>query len=570
MAKEKVQGAIDKINSTQQAIIKPLSGLDKSTQQFRNKRGSIISSAKSNIFEFPVFISSSVPMEYATATNSLLEQMYASYLQMAISVMPVVDHTLVKSGLQFANLKSDTGRYIECADDTEWQVEACHNEIITEDCHYEFKMLTDITDSDMSAIMEYVNHQPLSEFDHFFMEKYVPNKSNLPKEDKNKNKYGGVPTGMTSKEARERDEKIDAIPNGLDDKKSKTNKSAKTTKKGKDDQADEERIRAVEEHNEASKRLNDIANKLIKLDDKIKNADAKEKEQLKKDKEQLEKDREQLKKELDLLKKENALDQREGKNQLPENQVRNAGVHAPKVLEEKNIDRLNTLKPLLMETELNVASDDGHLSKVNYIVGVKTFCRLIDANTIPEVAEYPLKEMNKVVRKAKWRAGELKFFSDIVFRIKQKKQTAVDARNPKRKWYRRLYELAHMKGDAATTDIVKGNSVLASFTFDKMGKPRSAYGVIPDCTMVISKTDVDICKMQTNIDLLDGPTATKFCNELFLIGLVVIDTDQESIKVLLPDLHSDFDVHSLGSVNRQMALLDKTSVQRKEVGKFLR
>ena len=178
--------------------------------------------------------------------------------------------------------------------------------------------------------------------------------------------------------------------------------------------------------------------------------------------------------------------------------------------------------------------------------------------------------MNKVVRKAKWRAGELKFFSDIVFRIKQKKQTAVDARNPKRKWYRRLYELAHMKGDAATTDIVKGNSVLASFTLDKMGKPRSAYGVIPNCTMVISKTDVDICKMQTNIDLLDGATATKFCNELFLIGLVVIDTDQESIKVLLPDLHSDFDVHSLGSVNRQMALLDKTSVQRKEVGKFLR
>jgi hypothetical protein len=223
-----------------------------------------------------------------------------------------------------------------------------------------------------------------------------------------------------------------------------------------------------------------------------------------------------------------------------------------------------------MTVDMNVISTDGHLSPVQYVVGAKTHCRVIDADTIPEVAEYPLKEMNKVVRKAKWRAGELKFFSDIVFRIKQKKQTAVDSRNPKRKWYRRLYELAHMKGDAPTTDIVKGNSVIASFIMDKLGRPRSARGVIPNCTLVISEMDVDICKMKTDIDLLDGKTAAKLCDELFLMGIVVIDTDQESIKLLLPDISSEYDVHSLASVNRQIAQLDINGQKGKEFAKFMK
>ena len=56
----------------------------------RAGKRSIIGMAAKNTFEFPVFVSKSVPLDYATATNSLLEQIYASYLQMAISLTPVI------------------------------------------------------------------------------------------------------------------------------------------------------------------------------------------------------------------------------------------------------------------------------------------------------------------------------------------------------------------------------------------------------------------------------------------------------------------------------------------------
>ena len=60
--------------------------VDVATQKFQPgaRRGSIIKAAQNNLFEFPVFISNTIPMDYATATNSLLEQIYAAYLQMAI------------------------------------------------------------------------------------------------------------------------------------------------------------------------------------------------------------------------------------------------------------------------------------------------------------------------------------------------------------------------------------------------------------------------------------------------------------------------------------------------------
>lgn len=474
MPTEKLDKGINTINTTGSNISTQLGRLDVASSEFRNKRGSIIASAKSNIFEFPVFMSSSIPIEYATATNALLEQVYASYLQMAISVNPVVDHKLANS-VPFSGLKSDTTKYLEYTD-TMYQHDACHASYNTDECIVEFNMI--VCDNPTSEVLlEHVNHQPLSEFDHFF------NEANDP----------------------------------------------------------------LKKYRDKHKKAEDNAKKVGELADKAKA------------------DYEDAKDEADKAKKYYSKFGENNSGDL----ANKSRVKAPSVLKASDMDKLNTMKPILMQVDLNIKSDDGKLSPVQYIVGVKTFTRIIDADTIPEVAEYPLKEMNSVMRKAKWRAGELKFFSDIVFRIKQKKQTAVDSKDPKRKWYRRLYELAHMKGDAPTVSVVNGKSVIGSFVLDKLGKAKSAHGVIPNASIVVSKADVDICKMKTGIDLLNGKTAAKLCNELFLISFVVIDVESETIKVLLPDLHDEFDVHSLSSVNRQLATLDTDAKANKEFNRML-
>jgi hypothetical protein len=215
---------------------------------------------------------------------------------------------------------------------------------------------------------------------------------------------------------------------------------------------------------------------------------------------------------------------------------------APQFIDENKIKKLNSLKPLMMVVNMHIMAKDGHVSHpMEYVVGVRTHCRLVKSSILPEVVEYPTKEMNKIARKAKWRAGELKFFRDIVFHIKEKKQTAIDSRDPNRKWYRRLYELAHMKGDGNVSKKISGSGY--------------THGLIPNATIVISKADVDNIEEATGIDVLKPSVARGLCESLFLMNFVVIDIDAESIKILSPDMNNDFDVQSLDSVNKQIAEL---------------
>lgn len=507
--------------------------LEKSTEKFRKgAKGakSVVKAAKGNIFEFPVFISSSVPLDYATATTSLLEQVFASYLQMAISANPVITAKSAKNGTQFAHLKSDTNKYLECVDTT-YQQDACHNRIelgyrMEEGKFIEFSLIS-VDDGEARMINEQCDYQPLSEFDHFFTE---------------------ATTKKDSKEMKE----LKAKELGLDKKKREI-ESREAALKNKERVADK---RHETELNTLQQKYDDLEEKYNKATDDAAKA-------------QYEKEMEKLQLEIGKLKKDSENYDLEKK--LSQGVDINKGrISAPQFMDETKIQKLNTMKPLMMTVDMNVEGKDGRIVQgVEYVVGVKCHNRLVDSSVLPEVVEYPLKEMNKITRKAKWRAGELKFFKDILFKIPQKKQTAIDSRDPKRKWYRRLYELAHIKGDAPAKAIINGDSVVKAFFKDKLGKYGDTNGVIPNVALVMSKADVDIIKRETKIDMLKGSSAAKFCKELFMIGIVVIDNDAESIKVLLPDLHNDYEVHSLGSVNKQLSLLDTSGTKTRDMFKLL-
>lgn len=521
-----------------------VNALDKSTSKFRKgMKGakSVVSAAKGNIFEFPVFVSSSVPLDYATATTSLLEQVYASYLQMAISANPVISAKSATNGSQFAHLKSDTNKYLECVD-TSYQADACHNRIglgytMNGDGKFIEFSLINIDDGEARVINEQCDYQPLSEFDHFFTEASNPKDypeamKELAKERRRNEALAGKVADVTKlkyansaleKNAAESAEKLKNLEKKYEELEKKYEKATDDAAKAKDEREQQKAEREAESH---KKEMEKIQLEIDKLRD---NAD--------------------ISRNVDINK---------------------GRISAPQLMDETKIQKLNTMKPLMMTVDLNVEGKDGRIVQgVEYIVGVKTHNRLVDASTLPEVVEYPLKEMNKITRKAKWRAGELKFFKDILFKIPQKKQTAIDSRDPKRKWYRRLYELAHVKGDAPAKAIINGDSVVKAFFKDKLGKYGDTNGVIPNAALVISKADVDIIKRETKIDMLKGSAAAKFCKELFMIAIVVIDNDAESIKILMPDLHSDYEVHSLGSVNKQLSLLDTSGTKTRDMFKLL-
>ena len=585
-------------------------GVYDASAPYRAHSKSIIAAAKGNLFEFPVFISSSVQLDYATATSSLLEQVYASYLQSALSLNPVVDESLVRNKTPFAKFQSDTNRYVEYTD-MDYAHDAVHNEIVMENGDsLEFSIMS-IEDADGRVIVEQYNKRPLSEFDHFFQEALQDDKDSmngitaaylrnlksqynkLAAESKKKddeiiqlttqlNAYGDLDKSRTDFEndkhdfeekRKEVEENLKARKEALDSLKSDINDAEKELMHRQATQKETEQLRDLKHAIVKEIDNYNVAEKNYKLaSDKFNYQQSKD---ARDEAAQAKRDELERKKFRHTQVRERTLDKQHEKERKEDVEFRERehrfkyAVKAPEVLDESKLKKLNTMKPLMMNVSFNVQDKNGTISApINYVVGVKTFNRVIDADTLPDVAEYPLKEMNKVARKAKWRAGELKFFRDIVFKVKQKKQTAVDSRDPKRKWYRRLYELAHMAGDAPTKAAIKGKNITWSVVKSQI-EDDFDFGVIPNASLVISAGDVVNVKAKTGIDLLNGRTATKLCKELFLISMVVIDTDAESIKILLPDNHDDYEVHSLASVNKQLAELSTAGSKTRDIFKLL-
>lgn len=676
----------------------------KSAGQIKKSSKSIVKAAKGNIFEFPVFVANSVPLDYATATVSLLEQVYASYLQMAISINPIIDDKTAREGSQFDHLKSDTSKYLECVDPTDmpYAFDACHSVYTENGIVAEFN-LVNIEDATARIINEAMDHEPLSEFDHFFSETYSGDgagffegctwiqeasgqggsanqqsellnrvfdqinnasdtfagtdidglkKSNsvttqdaahtdsrhdiLRDKDgnpilRNDNKPIYTNTSKTT-DAREQtritdltDEQVknavwegtnavlQAIQTTMKNEdmqmrmdpekgfeftdangntfkvpineilaKSEARKGLADAEKAEFDNAVKETMTAIE----AMYKLNSTANlekTRAKLDEELKMLKNEAEWQVDDHKRQIEKDTADIfnkmasgSKALSDIKKNEREDQwaKEDRELDRMKKLNDARMKTPQMLDETKIQKLNTMKPLMMSVDLNVVDENGSLSRpVSYVIGVKCHTRLIESNILPEVAAYPLKEMNNKLRKIKWRSGELKFGKDLLWKIGSKKQTAVDSHDKKRKWYRRLYELSHMSGDGlAAASVKNGKSPWANWWQDKLtgGHNKNVgHGLIPNATIVMSKSDVDNIKREKDIDLLSGSKAAKFCKELFLIGLVVIDDDAESVKVLLPDLHEDYDVMSIAAVKKQLAQLDTAGNKTRDIMKLL-
>lgn len=483
--------------------------LDAGTELYKKfragKNSSIVQNAKNNIFEFPVFVSSSVPFTYATATATLLEQMYASFVQMTLSQQPIVNaKDISKTG--GAN---DPFRYLRSLDvnsflneyDTEFQKDSIHSFIINEQTQtgYEFNVLA-YPDNDASVILEAVENMNTDPYAHFFQEAAKP----APK-DKDDRPLKKLPDDKLG-------ELLELTPDSPE---------VNYEKKMRDKEAIKDRREAAKEQRE-----------------------------------QDEADTNRLKLQMDMDK-----------------EMRST---PPKMIKEGEINKLNTMKPLMMEAHFGAytttpTGDIDGIENVTMIIGVRSYCRLVNAEDLPDMARYS-DSKNVLMKHAKYRAGEIKYWRDFKFDIKGKQNDVYEnLKTPEKKWYKRLYQMAHMRDDAIAPLVARKGIRGALQRIDS----QAANGMIPNCSLVLSQADVDYIKAVTSqnggkaINILNPSTAKKLCSDMFLISIVVIDPDQESVKMMIPDLNGDWEVQSLDTINRQIATMNAAGIKSNEIFKMI-
>lgn len=530
--KEQLEKDLEKFNNTYGK------GLTVGRELYTKLKGgpaqSIASRAAKNIFEFPVFVSKSVPLNYATATCSLLEQMYASFLQMTISLAPIVDMEAINSGNPFSGLKTASiNAFLECGD-WEFSQEACYNRIQSENGTFEFS-LVQYNDDTAHAILESVENMNLDHYTHFFSEAKLDDGKGKGK-DKNK---GSKPP----KEAKP--------SNGLKDAKALDDLGYRT-----------EDIKDANGNVVAQRRT-------TRQDRQERRDQASFEDSIGYDPETgtTRKDRQEQRDEL-----ASQMNFQKTKNDFARTRVeslKQAEMQAPVMLRDQDVTKINTMKPLLMNAQMGFVEKNNSgeaigIQKMNYVVGVKTFVRLIDPKLMPEVVKFPDKN-NMLLKKAKYRAGELKYWRDFKFDIKGKKQAAYDiGMTPEKKWYHRLYQMAHLRDDALAPMVAAGGLKGLTKRWN-----TAKTGMIPNCSIVITQEDVNYIKSETGKDLMKPGTAASLCREMFLISFVVIDIDQEAVKILIPDMHKDFEVQSLDAINKQLSVLNTSGVKTNEIFKHL-
>lgn len=502
-------------------------GVELFTKFKAGKNSSIVANAKNNIFEFPVFVSSSVPFTYATATATLLEQMYASFVQMTLSQQPIVNaKDISKTGGE-----NDPFRYLRSLDvnsflneyDTEFQKDSIHNFIINEQTQmgYEFSVLT-YPDNDASAILEAVENMNTDPYAHFFQEASKP---------------------KPPKPAPAPDPKPD--PKVKEDGPLKKMPDDRPLKKMPD-----EKFADLYELSPDSPEVN--YEKKMRDKEAIKDR----REAAKEKREQDEADTNRVKLQMDMDK---------AMRSTP-----------PKMIKEGEINKLNTMKPLMMEAHFGAytTTPEGDVSgveNVTMVIGVRSYCRLVNAEELPDMAKYA-DSKNVLMKHAKYRAGEIKYWRDFKFDVKGKQNDVYEnLKTPEKKWYKRLYQMAHMRDDAIAPLVARKGIRGALRDIDS----KANNGMIPNCSLVLSQADVDYIKAVTSqnggkaINLLNPSTAKKLCSDMFLIAIVVIDADQESVKIMIPDLNADWEVQSIDAINRQIATMNAAGIKSNEIFKMI-
>jgi hypothetical protein len=246
------------------------------------------------------------------------------------------------------------------------------------------------------------------------------------------------------------------------------------------------------------------------------------------------------------------------------------------MIKEGEINKLNTMKPLMMEAHFGTYTttpegDIADIENVTMIIGVRSYCRLVNAEDLPDMARYS-DSKNVLMKHAKYRAGEIKYWRDFKFDIKGKQNDVYEnLKTPEKKWYKRLYQMAHMRDDAIAPLVARKGIRGALQHIDS----QAANGMIPNCSLVLSQADVDYIKAVTSqnggkaINILNPSTAKRLCSDMFLISIVVIDPDQESVKMMIPDLNGDWEVQSLDTINRQIATMNAAGIKSNEIFKMI-
>lgn len=522
---------------------------------------SIIARARNSVLQFPIYVTKTIQYNEAHIIGKMFERVYTTLVQTVLSQNPIMDeeeaNNLVFLKQFHTNIREAAdvlvNRYYDPIDDIDRMM--CESiflsQQISENCKVDFRVIPCV-DADLITENARLMNEPLSGFIYL--------KEALSEKEKSTREETSETTGKVSVMSKDDLNNVIADMDGIDKESlnlvGKSNDQIRKEVIAKIGDADASKVsdevkELIDKRDELEE---DIQSSLKTLkDDVIKmRLEPKEYAKLSKDEQ----------KRLEKLKKTHGdISFKNGQFRRQENQTKIAykqksaatpvekAIDAPHILKDSDIKKFNGLLPYTIEAMFTIRTKQGLNREVRYIIGIKTVLHPFLSQDLADDLRELVTGNIQTLQKVRYKTGEIGF-KDYFFNIKGLKADASKHVNYDKRWIntlKRLGEYKNMNGSLMKKPIeaISGGNV-----------------PIPNGTIILSQPDVSTLANQTGIDLSLVSNAKRLAKSLFLIGVVIVDSLEGTMRVLFPDSDNEWDVQSLAAIDSELVKTDNSQLMR--------
>ena len=205
----------------------------------------------------------------------------------------------------------------------------------------------------------------------------------------------------------------------------------------------------------------------------------------------------------------------------------------PKMMNDMDVKKSNDFQPYSMSVKLMAVNDRQEFVQfMTFVVGIKVILHPIHSDEmIPNIVR-AISNQGRFFNFIRWTTGEKSFFADLMLNINDVKLDAANRSKGASAWWQTLKRMKERK-----------NAYNAFFNKSKL---------IPNATMVLSRFEVDYIKNHYGYNLDDEKIAKKLIGALFLMGFIIVDDANQSIKILFADAAPTYQYYALSTLNREV------------------
>lgn len=174
-----------------------------------------------------------------------------------------------------------------------------------------------------------------------------------------------------------------------------------------------------------------------------------------------------------------------------------------RVLTDNDAKKANELVPTMMHTKVRAVTPNGAGRDIEFLIGIKSFLHPINSEEMVDNILSGLRNKGKLFNFIRWTSGEIGFFKDFLFGIKQMK---LDVTN-------------QSMGHSGWWIALKRRKELAKIN-NRMQLPT---GILPNATIVITMEEAEYIKNNLGYDLLNEAVVNRLMKEYFLLGFTIVD-----------------------------------------------